>query len=114
MPSGLTITWSPVYHPEWDNAPSAYVEHGIVGWGRTRRLARADDPTVAFKAYIGIQHDDPARWHGAGAPRAVFFLSLFLARRTIALRTFPTMPALLAELHAFYARLRSPIMPPPG
>lgn len=112
MASELIIAWSSAYHPAWDNAPSAYVEHGIVAWGRSRRLARAADPAVAFKAYLGVQHDDPARWHGAGEPRAVFFLSLFRAGQTVSLRTYPTVPLALAELRAFHARLCSPSMPP--
>lgn len=111
MSPGLTIAWSSAYHPEWDTAPSAYVEHGIASWGRSRRLARAADPAVAFKAYLGIQHNDPSRWHRAGKPHAVFFLSLFLAGRTVTLHTFPTMPAALAELRAFHARLCSPAAP---
>lgn len=102
---GLTLRWSEVYRPAWDGTPAAYVEHGIVGWGRSRRLARAQDPARAFKAYLGVQHYDPARWHVAGEPRAAFFLSLFLAGRTIALRTFPTLDAALAELRAFHGRL---------
>jgi hypothetical protein len=104
-PQGLTLRWSEIYRPAWDGTPAAYVEHGIVGWGRSRRLARAQDPARAFKAYLGVQHYDPARWHVAGAPRATFFLSLFLAGRTIALRTFPTLGDALAELRAFHGRL---------
>lgn len=105
MPSELQIAWSGAYHAEWDDTPAAYVEQDVVGWGRSRRLARASDPAVAFKAYLGVQHDDPARWHVAGEPRAVFFLSLFVAGRTVSLRTFPTMGAALTELRAFHARL---------
>lgn len=80
--------------------------HGLVGWGRSRRLARAEDRAVAFKAYLGVQHDDPARWHGSGPARSVFFLSLFLANRTVTLRTYPTLGAALVELRRFHAALR--------
>jgi hypothetical protein len=103
---GLAMSWSAAYRPEWDAVPEAYVAHGIVGWGRSRRLARADDSARGFKAYVGVQHFDPARWHARGEPRAVFFVSLFLRGRTVTLQTFPTMPAALAELRAFHARLR--------
>lgn len=102
---GLAIRWSAAYRPEWDEDPAAYVAHGVVGWGRSRRLARAEDPARAFKAYLGVQHYDPGRYHLAGEPRSVFFLSLFLAGRTITLRTFPTVAAALAELRHFHARL---------
>jgi hypothetical protein len=103
--SGLDLAWSAAYQPQWDLTPEAYQERGIVGWGRSRRLARAQDPAHAFKAYLGVQHADPARWHISGEPRSVFFLSLVLRDRTITLRTFPTMPEALAALHAFHARL---------
>jgi hypothetical protein len=106
--SGLILHWSAAYQPAWDATPGAYTAHGIVGWGRSRRLARAEDRAVALKAYLGVQHDDPSRWQVAGEPRTVFFLSLFLASRTIALRTFATLPEALAELHAFHARLHLP------
>lgn len=102
---GLDVAWSAAYHPQWDLTPDAYQEHRIVGWCRSRRLARAHDPTRAFKAYLGVQHTDPARWHLSGEPRSVFFLSLFLHNRTITLRTFPTLPEALAALHNFHARL---------
>jgi hypothetical protein len=81
------------------------VEQGVVAWGRSRRLARAADARVAFKAYLGVQHDDPARWGRDGEARAVFFLSLFVAGRTVALHTYPTLPAARAALAAFHARL---------
>lgn len=103
--AGLSMSWSSAYHPEWDATPQAYVAHGVAGWGRSRRLARAEDPARGFKAYLGVQHYDPARWHVVGEPRAVFFLSLFYHGRTVALRTFPTLPAALAELRGFHARL---------
>jgi hypothetical protein len=102
---GLAIRWSAAHRPEWDEDPAAYVAHGVVGWGRSRRLARAEDAARAFKAYLGVQHFDPARHYLAGEPRSVFFLSLFLAGRTVTLRTFPTLPAALAELRGFHARL---------
>lgn len=104
-PQGLTLRWSKDYQPAWDGTPASYVEHDIVGWGRSRRLARAQDPARAFHAYLGVQHYDPGRWHVVGEPRAVYFLSLFLAGRTIALRTFPTLGEALAELRAFHERL---------
>ncbi len=103
--SGLVVSWSAAYDAEWDATPEAYLAHEVVRWGRSRRLARAADRARAFKAYVGVQHYDPARWHVVGEPRAVFFLSLFHHGRTVALRTFPTMPAALAELQGFHARL---------
>ena len=101
----LTLLWSAAYRPAWDATPEAYVESGVVGWSRSRRLARAEDASAGFKAYVGIQHDDPSRWHVAGAPRTVFFVSFFQGGRTLALRTFPTMGDALAELRRVHAGL---------
>jgi hypothetical protein len=102
-PAGLRITWAPTYQPEWDDTPEAYLAHGVVGWGRSRRLARFEDPRRAFKGYLGVQHADPARWQGVGEPRTVYFVSLFLLGRTMALRTFPTLGAALGEAQRFHS-----------
>lgn len=101
----LEIVWSQVYQPQWDARPEAYMEHGVVGWGRSRRLARASDASVAFKAYVGVQHSDPSRWHMAGEPRTRFFLSLFVRGRTVSLHTYPTCQEALSALYAFHAAL---------
>jgi hypothetical protein len=101
----LTLVWSTAYRPAWDATPEAYIEGGVVGWSRSRRLARAEDASASFKAYVGVQHYDPSRWHVAGAPRAVFFVSFFQGGRTLALRTFPTMDVALAELRRVHAAL---------
>lgn len=98
-PDGLTLRWSSVYQPQWDEMPQAYVDADIVGVGRSRRLARAEDARRAFKAYLGVQHWDPSRWNLPGEERAVFFISLFRDNRTLALRTYPTLPAALAALY---------------
>jgi len=102
----LTFAWSPVYRPEWDDAPNRYVECDVVSWGRSRRLARIEDPSLRLKAYLGVQHFDPAHWNLPGEARAVFFLSLFMNGRTVTLRTFPTAAAALAALHAFHVEVR--------
>jgi hypothetical protein len=108
----LTVVWSAAYRPVWDATPEAYVEEGVVGWSRSRRLARAEDASIGFKAYVGIQHYDPSRWHVAGAPCAVFFVSFFQDGRTLALRTFPTMDVALAELRRVHAGLAAPLDSP--
>lgn len=102
---GLWFQWAPIYHPEWDADPAAYMAAEILAWGRSRRLARITDPAQAFKAYLGVQHYDPARWGVDGPASAKFFLSLFVAGRTVALRTYPTVPLAWADLRAFHARL---------
>ncbi|MBF6591389.1 MAG: hypothetical protein IVW57_12805 [Ktedonobacterales bacterium] len=102
---GLAIAWSPVYQPAWDACPAAYVACGAVSWGRSRRLARAQDASRHFKAYLGIQHFDPMRWHVAGEARTAYFLSLFLGGRTISLRTYATLAEALAALRSFHATL---------
>ncbi len=103
--SSLLIVWSPIYRSEWDDTPEAYLAHGVVRWGRSRRLAKAEDARRAFKGYLGVQHYDPRRWHGAGEPRATFFLSLFIANRTLALHTYATLAEARAELGRFHARV---------
>jgi hypothetical protein len=103
---GLSFAWSPVYRPEWDDVPDRYVEHDVVAWGRSRRLARIEDPSLRLKAYLGVQHFDPARWNLPGEARTVFFLSLFVGGRTVTLRTYPSFAAVLAALRAFHAELR--------
>ena len=105
MPTELSIAWSPIYHPEWDATPEDYVAAGLVGWGRSRRLARAEDAAVALKAYLGVQHFDPSQWNLPGEAAAKFFLSLRVHGRTLWLRTFPTMAAALAALRAVHASL---------
>lgn len=104
-PEALPIRWSTVYQPRWDDAPEAYVDAGIVAVGRSRRLAKAEDASRAFKAYLGVQHWDPSRWNLPGEARAVFFLSLFHRNRTLALRTYPTLAAALAALDAAWQTL---------
>ena len=101
----LTIEWSVAYHPEWDDMPDAYVEHGVVASGRSRRLARAEHARCALKAYLGVQHYDPTRYGLAGEPQAKFFLSLFVHGRTVTLRTFPTLGAARAALAHFHASI---------
>jgi len=102
---GLTFSWSPAHRPEWDEAAAAYVERGVVGWGRGRRLAKAEDRARAFKAYVGVQHFDPSRWHLEGEPSAVFFASAFSGRRTLALRTYATVGDAVAAVRDCHARL---------
>lgn len=101
------MRWSAERRPEWDATPGAYVEAGVVEWGRSRRLGKFVDETLRLKAYTGVQHYDPARWYVAGEPQAKFFLSLFLNGRTVTLRTFPTLPAALAALGEFREQVRA-------
>jgi len=99
------MRWSAAYRPEWDATPGAYVEAGVVGWGRSRRLGKYVDERLPVKAYVGVQHYDPARWSVEGEPQAKFFASLFLNGRTVTLRTFPTVGAALAAIAAFRAQV---------
>ena len=95
------IAWSVEYVPAWDSAPQRYVDAGIVGWGRSRRLGKYLDDALGLKAYVGIQHYDPERWGVAGEARAKVFLSLFSGGRTISLHTYATMGEALDALDAF-------------
>ncbi len=101
----LRISWSAIYCPGWDARPEEYVTSGLVGWGRSRRLARIHDATSAFTAYLGIQHFDPARWNLPGAPVAKYFASLLVRGRTVDLHTYPTMNDALAAVRTFHERL---------
>ncbi len=101
----LRLQWSSAYQPAWDDDAAAYVAAGLVGWGRSRRLLRADDPARHYKAYIGVHHSDPAQWGRSGEPAAKFFLSLFLRGRTVAFRTYARFPAALTDLRAYHASL---------
>jgi hypothetical protein len=86
-----SIRWNPLYRPDWDDDPGRYVEDGVVAWGKSRRLGIfLDDPV---KAYIGVQHVDPAKggWSMFEAPTARYFTSLFVEGRIVTLRTFPTL-----------------------
>lgn len=103
--TALCLRWSPIYLSAWDDTPDAYVAAGVVAWERTRRLLRADDARLGMKAYIGIRHSDPTRWGLAGEPRAVFFLSVLLGKRTLYLRTYPTMSEALTQLRVTHAEL---------
>jgi hypothetical protein len=70
-------------------------------------LARAEDAALAFKAYIGVQHFDPARWNLPGEATAKYFLSVIARGRTLWLRTFPTMGEALAALRAAHADMNA-------
>ena len=98
----MEIHWAGWYDPDWDEQPERYVEEGIVGLGRSRRLAEVRDDALGIKAFIGVQHYDPGRWNLSGEPSARFFLSLFMYGWTVSLRTYPTIPAALAALASFH------------
>ncbi len=102
MPS---VRWSAHYEPHWDATPDAYAEAGIVPWGRSRRLMRADDTRLGMKAYLGLQHSDPSRWGLPGDARTRFFLSVLLGKRTLFLRTFDTADEALTALRETHNRL---------
>ncbi len=97
----LTIAWSPIYQPSWDATPQAYVDAGVIAPGRSRRLAKVTDTRRDFKAYLGVQHFEPARWNLPGDATAKFFASFFVNGRTVALRTYPTMAEALVAVQAF-------------
>lgn len=101
----VSIAWSPVYEPDWNEAPERYLEAGEVRWGRSRRLARIVAPKCAFKSYFGVQAWEPARWNLPGDPEVKYFLSLFSSGRTLALRTYPTGQDALAALATALAQL---------
>ena len=95
------VLWSMDYAPEWDQAPDTYRENEKVGWGRSRRLGLYKAGRV--KAYIGVQHIDPDKpgWGFVASPECRFFLSLFVGRECVTLRTFPTVDEALDQLSRF-------------
>jgi hypothetical protein len=103
----MELEWAAWYRPDWGEQPERYVEDGVVGWGRSKRLAKARDELLGLKAYIGVRHSDPARWNLPGQPSARFFLSLFLFGRTVTLREYPTITAALAALTMFHDTLQA-------
>lgn len=102
---GMRLQWSPVWRQEWTATPESYVEAGVVGRERARRLLRGDDDRLGLRVYLGVRHSDPARWAGAGEERAEFFASALLGRRTLYLHTYTTADAALAALGATRQRL---------
>ncbi len=99
----VTVQWSSAHVAAWDGTPDRYVEAGVVKWGRSRRLGKYAHDALGLKAYVGIQHFDPGRWGVEGDARATFFLSIFVDRRTVALRTFATIDEALAALEVYQA-----------
>lgn len=95
------IVWSDDYRGEWDETPDAYLDNGKVQLGRSRRLGLYKQGRV--KAYIGVQHIDPDKpgWGFIDSPECRFFLSLFVGRDCITLRTFPTVDGALDYLSDF-------------
>lgn len=105
--AGMRLQWSPAWRPEWASAPEAYVEAGVLGWERTRRLLRGDDTRLSLRVYLGVRHTDPTRWGLVGEPRATFFASALRGGRTLILRTYPTAAEALNALGEVRAELAS-------
>jgi hypothetical protein len=105
----LHVAWSSIYRSPWDARPEEYVSAGLVGWGRSRRLAKIQDSARAFKSYLGVQCFDPTRWNLPGDPSIKFFASFFVDGRTAGLRTYPTIGEALAAVRAFHAELTMPL-----
>ncbi len=103
------VKWSAEYRPAWDADAELYSEHGIVGWGLSRRLGLLRLGNV--KAYLGVQHVDPAKagWAIVEEPEARFFLSLFVGGECVTLRVFPTMQDALTMLSLFLERTGQPL-----
>jgi hypothetical protein len=103
--SHLSIEWSAIYHPEWDERPQAYFDAGLVAWNRSRRLAKVHDPAIGFTSYLGIQHFDPARWHLPGDATTKFFASFLVTGRSASLRTFASIGEAITAVREFHALL---------
>ena len=95
------IVWSDDYQVEWDGTPHAYLDHNKVSWGRSRRLGLYKQGRI--KAYLGVQHIDPDKpgWGFIESPECRFFLSLFVGRECITLRTFPSIDGAIDYLQEF-------------
>jgi hypothetical protein len=99
------IHWHNLYQADWDDLPDAYIDHGVVQWGHSRRLGRFE--AGAVKAYLGVQHVDPGRpgWAIVDQPQARFFLSLFVSGDCVTLKTFAQMDQALDMLGSFLSSL---------
>ncbi|MEO8288352.1 MAG: hypothetical protein ABI670_18160 [Chloroflexota bacterium] len=95
------IAWNDTYVPSWDGAPERYHANGLVDSGKSRRLGVLK--LAQFKAYLGVQHVDTSQpgWRALGESHTRFFVSMFVNRRCISLRTYPTMDAALFALLNF-------------
>jgi hypothetical protein len=94
------VTWNASYNRDWDDLPERYLEHGIVAWGKSRRLGHLE--IGRYKAYIGIQHVDPGNsgWEMVESPSARFFGSLFIDGKVVSLRTFSRISEVIHWLAA--------------
>ena len=101
----MRLQFSSEWRAEWASAPEAYIAAGVVGWERTRRLLRGDDPVLGLRVYLGVRHTDPSRWGLEGEPSATFFASALSSGRTLFLRTYPTAMEALNALSAVRAEL---------
>ena len=101
------IVWGDDYRAEWDRTPDAYLDHDKVGWGRSRRLGLYKQGHV--KAYLGVQHIDPDKpgWGFVESPECRFFLSLFVGRECITLRTFPSIDSAIDHMKEFISASRN-------
>jgi hypothetical protein len=97
------VHWSEHYQSEWDDEPERYVEFGVVGLGRSRRLGLLK--LDGCKAYLGVQHIDPSKpgWGIFDRPQTRYFVSMFVADQCVALRTAGTLHGALDVLSAFLA-----------
>ncbi|MBI2887738.1 MAG: hypothetical protein HYY02_11080 [Chloroflexi bacterium] len=96
------IRWHPRYRSAWNDDPWAYLRHGLLPPGRTRRLGVLRAGPGGFKAYVGVQHFDPGHWGRPEDGYCRFFLSLWAGGRLRELRTHETMRQALDRLWSFY------------
>lgn len=99
------VRWNPMYRPEWNETPWAYVEAGLVKPNKARRLGKLHDSGRSFQAYLGVQHAEPSGAWRPDAPYCRFFVSLWHRGRVVVLQTHPTLEAAFDQLWAFYQRL---------
>ncbi len=92
------ITWHIRYERSYDEDPWAYQRNGMLPAGRSRRLGVLVPKGTRLRAYLGIQHFDPALWDHRGQAYCKFFLSLRAPGRGVSLRTHGTMDEALSVL----------------
>ena len=101
------VTWHARYERSYDEDPWAYLRNGILPSGRSRRLGVLIERRTRLRAYLGIQHFDPALWGNRGQAYCKFFLSLRAPGRGVSLRTNGAMDEALGMLRQVYETLLS-------
>ncbi len=96
------VVWHSRYERSYDEDPWASQRTGLLPAGRSRRLGVLVERRTGIRAYLGVQHFDPALWGRGGQAYCKFFLSLRAPGRGVSLRTYGAMNEALSVLDQVY------------